>query len=122
IGFDGTVHTAPAGHAQYQNVPGWDHYRAKAQLNAILAPDYGSDIAQSLVNDAKQSDGHVPRWEEQAADSHGMNGDHGSTILATTYAFGVTSFDTAGALVAMDSGQPKIREGLSDYTSLGYVA
>jgi predicted alpha-1,2-mannosidase len=37
-------------------------------------------------------------------------------------AFGVTSFDTAGAFTAMDGFQSKIREGLSDYTSLGYVA
>jgi predicted alpha-1,2-mannosidase len=122
MGFDGMVHTVPAGHAQYQNVPGWDHYRTAAQLKAILIPAEASDIAQSLVNDAQQGDGHVPRWEQQAVDSHGMNGDHGSTYIADTMAFGVTDFDTAGAFTAMDQYQSKIREGLSDYTSLGCVA
>jgi predicted alpha-1,2-mannosidase len=122
LGFDGMVHTAPAGHAQYQNIPGWDHYRAASQLRAILAPAETSDVAQSLVNDAQQGDGHVPRWEQQSADSHGMNGDGGSTMIANSYAFGATAFDTAAAFAAMDGGQAKIREGLTDYTTLGYVA
>jgi predicted alpha-1,2-mannosidase len=121
-GFDGKVHTVPAGHAQYQNIPGWDHYRSAAQLKAILIPAEAGDVAQSLVNDAQQGDGHVPRWEEQAMDSHGMNGDHGSTYISDTMAFGVTTFDTAGAFTAMDEYQAEVREGLSDYLSLGYVA
>jgi predicted alpha-1,2-mannosidase len=121
-GFDGMMHTVPSGHAQYQNIPGWDHYRTAAQLKAVLIPAEAGDMAQSLVNDAQQGDGHVPRWEQQAADSHGMNGDHGATYIADTLAFGATGFDTAGAFTAMDGFQSKIREGLSDYTSLGYVA
>jgi predicted alpha-1,2-mannosidase len=121
-GFDGQMHTVGSGHAQYQNIPGWDHYRCASQLKAMLWPRVASDVAQSLVNDAQQGDGHVPRWEQQSADSHGMNGDHGSTYIANAYAYGATSFDTAGAFSAMDRYQAQIREGLSDYTSLGYVA
>ncbi|HVB95965.1 MAG TPA: GH92 family glycosyl hydrolase [Nitrososphaerales archaeon] len=121
LGFDGRVHTVPKGHAQYENIPGWDAYRTHMQLLAILAPSTASDIAQSLVNDAQQGDGSLPRWEQANADSMGMSGDGGSVLVADTYAFGATNFDTAGALQAMVGGQSKLREGYTDYASLGYV-
>ena len=123
LGFDGRVHTLKAGqHAQYENIAGWDQYRSQIRLLAILDPVATSDIAQSLVNDASQSDGHIPRWEQANADSHGMNGDGGSIIIAEAYAFGARNFDTTRALTAMINGQAKLREGLTDYLHLGYVS
>jgi len=121
-GFDGHVHTVASGHAQYEDISGWDLYRSLMPLRAILAPAETSDIAQSLLNDAQQGDGHVPRWEQANVDSRGMNGDHGDTMIGQAYAFGATNFDTAAALRAMETGQAKIREGLNDYLTLGYVA
>ena len=121
-GFDGRVHTVPSGHMQYENIPGWDEYRSLIRLRAILASSETSDIAQSLVNDAQQGDGHLPRWEQANVDSHGMNGDGGTLMVAEAYAFGAANFDTAGALSAMINGQSTVREGLSDYLNLGYVA
>jgi len=122
LGFDGKVHTVANGHIQYENIPGWDEYRSLIRLRAILAPSETSDIAQSLVNDAWQGDGHLPRWEQANVDSHGMNGDGGTLMVAEAYAFGATNFDTAGALSAMINGQSRVREGLGDYLNLGYVA
>ena len=122
LGFDGKVHTVPNGHIQYENIPGWDEYRSLIRLRAILAPSETSDIAQSLVNDAWQGDGHLPRWEQANVDSHGMNGDGGTLMVAEAYAFGATNFDTAGALSAMINGQSRVREGLGDYLNLGYVS
>jgi len=122
LGFDGQVHTVTEGHAQYENIAAWDQYRSLIQLRALLAPSETSDIAQSLVNDAIQGDGHLPRWEQANVDSHGMTGDGGSILIAQAYAFGATGFDTKAALAAMQSGQAKIREGLDDYRTLGYVA
>ncbi len=121
LGFDGKIHTVPSGHIQYENIPGWDEYRSLIRLRAILASSETSDIAQSLVNDAWEGDGHLPRWEQANADSHGMNGDGGTLMVAEAYAFGATNFDTAGALSAMINGQSKVREGLSDYLNIGYV-
>src|SRR5207244_4165409 len=98
-------------------------YRSLIRLRAILAPSETSDIAQSLVNDAWQGDGHLPpRWEQANVDSHGMNGDGGTLMVAEAYAFSATNFDTAGALSAMINGQSRVREGFSDYLNLGYVA
>jgi predicted alpha-1,2-mannosidase len=122
LGFDGRVHEVVEGHAQYENIAAWDQYRSLIQLRALLAPLEVSDIAQSLVNDAEQGDGHLPRWEQVNVDSHGMTGDGGSILIAQAYAFGATNFDTKAALAAMNNGQARIREGLRDYLSLGYVA
>jgi predicted alpha-1,2-mannosidase len=121
LGFDGKVHTVPKGHAQYENISGWDAYRTHMQLISIIAPSVASDIAQSLVNDAQQGDGSLPRWEQANADSLGMSGDDGDIEVADAYAFGATNFDTAGAFQAMLEGQAQVREGYSEYVSLGYL-
>jgi len=121
LGFDGQVHTVPAGHAQYENIAGWDQYRSQIRLLAMLKPAVASDIAQSLVNDALEGDNHLPRWEQANADSHGMSGDSGPALIAEGYAFGATNFDTFAALNAMIHGQSAIREGFVDYQKLGYV-
>jgi predicted alpha-1,2-mannosidase len=121
LGFDGKVHTVPKGHVQYENIPGWDAYRTHMQLLSIISPSIAGDIAQSLVNDAQQGDGALPRWEQANADSLGMSGDDGDIVVADAYAFGATDFDTAGALQAMVGGQAHIREGYTLYASLGYL-
>ena len=121
MGFDSQVHTAASGHAQYENISSWDLWRTQIPLRAIVAPSEAADIAQSLVNDAQQGDGHLPRWEQKNADSKGMNGDGADIEVADIYAFGDTGFDTSGALSAMVNGQSKIRAGYTDYVSKGYV-
>ncbi|HEX4203226.1 MAG TPA: GH92 family glycosyl hydrolase, partial [Ktedonobacteraceae bacterium] len=121
LGFDGQVHTVASGHAQYENITSWDSWRSLMPLRAILAPSESVDIAQSLVNDALQGDGHLPRWEQKSADSEGMNGDGADIEIASIYAFGNTGFDTASALSAMVNGQPKIRAGYTNYVTKGYV-
>jgi predicted alpha-1,2-mannosidase len=122
LGFDGKVHTVAAGHSQYHNVPGWDEYRTNIRLRAVLTQDEASDIAASLVNDAQQGDGHIPRWEQTNADSHGMNGDGGPIIVSEAYAFGARNFDAQAGLNAALNGQAKVREDSAEYDALGYVA
>jgi predicted alpha-1,2-mannosidase len=130
-GMDQQVHTVPAGHAQYENIPAWDCYRSRTPLGALLTPGQESDIAQSLVNYAQQGGGGLPRWEQANRNSGGMVGDGPVIILSTTYALGATNFDLAGALTAMrlDAGTlgttsdgNTVRSGLSDYLNLGYVS
>ncbi|MDG6915167.1 MAG: GH92 family glycosyl hydrolase [Nitrososphaerota archaeon] len=121
LGFDGQVHTLPSGHVQYEDITGWDGYRTYFRLLAVLDPSAMSDVAQSLVNDAQQGNGALPRWEQANADSHGMSGDDGDPVIQEAYAFGATDFNTSGALQAMIGGQPVEREGYSSYASLGYL-
>jgi predicted alpha-1,2-mannosidase len=130
IGFDGRIHTA-RGYTQYENFPGWDMYRSLIGLLAILEPQETSDMLQSLVMDAQQGGGALPRWEVANDNSGGMVGDSDDVVIATSYAFGVRNFDARAALQAMDRGasQPNARagkyhprEGLGDYLTLGYVS
>ncbi len=122
MGFDGRVHRVPAGHHQYENIPAWDQYRCYSALRAILTPSEAGDIYQSLVNDARQGDGHLPLWTQANVDSYGMSGDGATPYIASGYAFGARAFDAAGALHAMIAGQPLLRVGLRDYLTLGYVS
>ncbi len=136
LGMDEKVHTVEKGHHQYQNIPAWDEHRSHSPLFAILTPSQSGDMLQSLVNYAQQDasvrpeGGGMPRWEQINFNSGGMVGDGDDTIIATSYAFGATGFDTKAAFAAMDKGasQPgttsdgrKVRDGLDVYASLGYV-
>ena len=129
-GMDGQVHTVAAGRSHYENIPGWDIYRSASALTALLFPEEAADIAQSLVNDAQQGGGGLPRWEQANRNSAGMVGDGPVIILATTYALGATNFDTTAALAAMNrnagsngtlSDGSLVRAGLNNYLQLGHV-
>ena len=124
-GFDNAVHKVPSGHHHYTHISGWDLYRSHPPLIAFLMPQEYSDIAQSLVDDAAQNGGMIPRWVQMNIDTKGMIGDGGSTIIAQAHAFGATNFDTASALNFMEanaSGANKFRgkDGVS-FSSLGWV-
>ncbi len=128
-GFDGQVHRVEPGHAQYANFSDWDIYRDVVQWHALLVPSQASDMMASLVRDAGQS-GWLPRWPVANDTSYVMGGDSSSILLASAYAFGARSFDTASALRFMIKGatEPGVglhdkaeRPGLADYLKLGYV-
>jgi len=125
LGFDNAIHTLPSGHHHYTHISGWDLYRSHPPLIAFLMPQEYSDIAQSLVDDAAQNGGIVPRWVQMNVDTKGMIGDGGGTIIAQAYAFGATNFDTTSALKFMEanascSNNFRGKDGVS-FTSLGWV-
>jgi predicted alpha-1,2-mannosidase len=129
-GFDDQVHQVSPGHAQYANIAGWDQYRSLIQLRSMLAPDQASEIVQSMVNDAAQGGGGMPRWEQANRNSAGMVGDSPAAYVANAYAFGARDFDAAAALAALEagastvgtlSGGHPVREYLEPWLQLGYV-
>ncbi|MCI1640956.1 MAG: GH92 family glycosyl hydrolase [Actinomyces sp.] len=132
LGLDGTVHQLEEGQdAQYTNVSDWDTYRSLVPLQAMLDPDVASDLAQSLVNDAKQS-GAFPRWKMANGTTNQMTGDNVVPLIVNAHAFGGTGFDTATALTSMVSSaltgnqnqiQPQYweRKGAEQYNGLGYA-
>ncbi|MGP3947666.1 GH92 family glycosyl hydrolase [Streptomyces sp. 7N604] len=98
-GSDGRTHRVSTGHqAQYGTFSGWDVYRSQVQLLTLLEPRAGSDIAQSLLNFARQNGGVWDRWIHNAGGTHVMNGDPSAAALAGIRAFGGTYFDLEGAL------------------------
>ena len=81
-----------------------------------------SSSAQSMVNDAAQHGGMLPKWSLADGEAHIMVGDPADGILGGYYAFGARNFDTAAALSAGRGDRANnIRPGLSYYDNLGYV-
>jgi predicted alpha-1,2-mannosidase len=129
IGFDGDVHTVPRGHTQYANFSDWDTYRCLAALQALLFPERASDMAQSLVNDAKQS-GLYPRWALANSATGEMTGDNVVPLIVNLYTFGAKDFDLKTALyymlkAATDGGVGRggyvERPGIASYLQHGYA-
>ncbi|MDH6111628.1 putative alpha-1,2-mannosidase [Kitasatospora sp. MAP12-15] len=121
-GFDGVVHTAAPGHAQYADFSGWDVYRSQVQLLALLAPQQASDIAQSVLNQGTQG-GYFDRWTLANGGTGVMIGDPLPIIAADIQAFGATDFDAAGLLRTAVAGSRDTRErgGFEPYEEQGYV-
>ena len=98
-GMDGhSHHVADRQQVQYANFSGWDVYRSQLQLVTWLDPKIGSDIAQSLLNQANQNGGAWDRWTHNSGATHVMNGDPAAPALADIYAFGGREFDAHAAL------------------------
>lgn len=131
-GLDGKVHTA-RGTPQYTNVSGWDIYRSEVPLLAMLVPKVADGLVTSLVRDASQDGGFLPRWEFVDVNENEMGGDSADPIIAGAYAFGAKGFNTKAALAAMlhgadDTADPPAvadgyieRPGLAGYLADGYV-
>jgi predicted alpha-1,2-mannosidase len=113
-GFDGSVHRVGAKqHAQYANFSGWDVYRSQLQLVTLLDPDIGSDVAQSLLNQAGQNGDEWDRWTHNTGGTHVMNGDPAAPAAAAIHAFGGTRFEAnkAFASLARAAEIPTARDG-----------
>ena len=125
LGFDGQTHMVGNPQKdQYANYSGWDIYRGQVQMSALLAPQQMSDSAQSMINDAAQNNGQLPKWASLNVETYVMVGDPADAILAGYYAFGATNFDTSTALTDMinEATTPNnIRPGLAYYETLGYL-
>lgn len=101
-GFDGKDHRLSKGQsAQYANYSGWDVYRSQLQLVTLLDPQRGSDIAQSLLNQADQNGGVWDRWTHLTGATSVMNGDPSPPSLAAIRAFGGRSFDLKRAYASL---------------------
>ncbi|WCE03431.1 GH92 family glycosyl hydrolase [Pseudoxanthomonas sp. JBR18] len=102
LGFDGKAHRlARHQRAQYANFSGWDVYRSQLQLVTLLDPQRGSDIAQSLLNQAEQNGGVWDRWTHLTGATGVMNGDPSPPSLAAIHAFGGRGFDLERAYASL---------------------
>ncbi len=101
-GFDRTIHkVVRPQRAQYANFSGWDVYRSQLQLVTWLDPKLGSDIAQSLLNQANQNNGVWDRWTHATGATSVMNGDPSPPSIAAIYAFGGRDFDVKRAYASL---------------------
>jgi len=131
VGMDGKVHLVAPGHLQYSNISGWDVYRSEIPLLALLYPQRVSDMVRSMLNDAAQSNGWLPKWPIARMTPDVMDGDSADPIIAGAYAFGARDFPAGAALSRMaydashsgtgPSGYVE-RTGLATYRQRGWVA
>ena len=103
IGADYKVHKAEKGRDVYSSFSVWDTYRTQAQLLAMLYPKEASDMMQSLVDFADQAGGYG-RWILANIETGIMQGDPTPILIANSYAFGATDFDTERAFYYMKRG------------------
>ncbi|TPW75477.1 GH92 family glycosyl hydrolase [Schumannella soli] len=101
-GMDLATHKLTKGQqAQYQTFSGWDVYRSQVQLVTLLDAKRGSDVAQSLKNQADQNGGVWDRWTHNSGTTHVMVGDPSAAALAGIVAFGGTDFDLKGSYASL---------------------
>lgn len=115
IGFDNNIYN-DTDHVHYTLFSGWDTYRSQTQLIAILFPEVASDIAQSLIDNAKQGYGGFPRWTIANSNTGVMIGDPAIPAITNYYIFGARNFDTESALEIMEfDSMPNATTGNTDY-------
>lgn len=101
IGYDNKIHHVAPGHKHmYANLSGWDIYRSEVPLLTVIAPKKMADIAQSIVEMARQS-GIIGRWPAANRPGAVMVGDPLSIVMATTWNAGIHNFDIKQAYAAM---------------------
>ncbi len=127
LGMDGAVHRVAAGHHHYTALSLWDTYRSQTPLLELTEPAVAHDMLVSLLDDAAQNHGVVPRWVQANIDRGIMGGDSGSATLADGAAAGLLNrVDTHRALsdlLHQATASPPLwpREHLDDYLRYGYV-
>jgi predicted alpha-1,2-mannosidase len=127
LGFDGQVHQVAPGHHHYTNLSLWDTYRSQMPLLELIEPRVARDVLLSLIDDADQNNGVIPRWVQANIDRGIMGGDSGSATLADGATEGLlTSSQSAEALsllVKQATTLPPVwpREHLDAYLKYGYI-
>src|SRR4051794_15007256 len=124
-GFDDAVRQVTSGHHHYTDLSLWDTYRTQTPLLTLAAPDVAHDVGISLLDDADQNGGVIPKWVRGNRDYSIMGGDSGTPTLATLVTDGaLTGADGQRAYAAVlrqarTAAGP--RNDLGDYLSLGYI-
>jgi predicted alpha-1,2-mannosidase len=125
LGFDGVVRQVPTHTHHYTDLSLWDTYRTQTPLLALAAPDVAHDVGISLLDDADQNGGVIPKWVRGNRDYSIMGGDSGTPTLATLVTDGaLTGADAKRAYAAvLHQAQTATgpRDDLGDYLSKGYI-
>lgn len=101
---DGRVHD-DEGRPFYTDDWIWDTYRAAHPLRVLIAPDLETNIINSYLRMASQTDSlWMPTFPEITGDTRRMNSNHGVATIADACAKGLTDFDVNLAFEACRKG------------------
>jgi predicted alpha-1,2-mannosidase len=125
LGFDGAVHQVPAHAHHYTDLSLWDTYRTQTPLLTLAAPDVAHDLGISLLDDADQNNGVIPKWVRGNRDYSIMGGDSGTPTLATLVTDGALAGGDArrayAALLHQAGTATGPRSDLGVYLAKGYI-
>jgi predicted alpha-1,2-mannosidase len=127
LGFDGRLHQLAPGHHQYADLSLWDVYRSQLPLLELIEPNVAHDVLVSLINDAQQNHGVIPRWVQANVDRGIMGGDSGSAAMADGATEGLLepaqTQQALSLLIAQATQLPPVwpREHLDAYLHYHYV-
>jgi putative alpha-1,2-mannosidase len=127
LGFDSQVRTVAPGTHQYTALSLWDTYRTEFPLLGLIAPDVARDVARSILNDADQNGGMLPRWVQANRDQQIMGGDSATATLGDAVGEGLLGDDDSErAYRAMLDNATRVphasaREGIEGYMQRGWV-
>jgi predicted alpha-1,2-mannosidase len=127
LGMDGVVRAVPPGTHHYTALSLWDTYRTEYPLLSLIAPDAARDVAVSLLDDADQNGGMLPRWMQANRDQQIMGGDSATATLGDAVGEGTLSDDEARrAYLAMVENATRVphvsaREGVEGYMQRGWI-
>ncbi|HEX6711900.1 MAG TPA: GH92 family glycosyl hydrolase [Thermoleophilaceae bacterium] len=127
LGFDGQVRTVDPGTHQYTALSLWDTYRTQFPLLGLIAPDVARDVARSILTDADQNGGMLPRWVQANRDQQIMGGDSATATLGDAVGEELLGdADAERAYRAMVDNATRVphvtaREGIDGYMQRGWV-
>jgi predicted alpha-1,2-mannosidase len=127
LGFDNVVRNVSSGHHHYTDLSLWDTYRTQTPLLTLAAPDVAHDLGISILDDAEQNGGVIPKWVRGNRDYSIMGGDSGTPTLATLVTNGaLTGADAQrayDAMVRQSTTLPAVapRSNMEVYLSKGYI-
>ncbi|MFH1465149.1 MAG: GH92 family glycosyl hydrolase [Pseudomonadota bacterium] len=129
VGFDGEIHEEPDD-PFYSDMSLWDTYRTLHPLVDLAYPEHAGAFASSLVRQAQQSGGCLPRWPCGQGDSGSMVGDPADIVLADAALKGIGGWDEqAGweaATLCADGEKPSTalsggRSHIESYLTRGWI-
>jgi predicted alpha-1,2-mannosidase len=119
------VHTVDPGTHQYTALSLWDTYRTEFPLLGLIAPDVARDVARSILTDADQNGGQLPRWVQANRDQQIMGGDSATATVGDAVGedlLGATDARRAyDAMLYNATHEVSARGGITDYMQLGWV-
>jgi predicted alpha-1,2-mannosidase len=127
LGMDRQVRTVEPGTHHYTALSLWDTYRTEFPLLALIEPGVARDVGTSILDDADQNGGNLPRWMQANIDKQIMGGDSATATLGDAVGEGVLD-DAEGrrayaAMMHNATAVPHVnaREGVEGYMQRGWV-
>jgi putative alpha-1,2-mannosidase len=110
-GSDGKVRQVQAGHHRYSGWSLWDNYRTQMPLVALVAPDIGGDVADSLVELFLAG---KPQWAGPTEPFLSVRTEHAGIALLDLYRKGFGQIDPVAALPAMVEETARLPQATPD--------